>query len=255
MKKILTVLSITLGIILISGCSLSKTDFNDLPQEKQTEIENQIKEKILAPYMEEIMSLAFQNNVNEQDLEKIINQKAEKFKNDLVIFLDENYPNIKFNINEISKIDNSKTASNTKKPKEFKKVVLWEFYEFIKSENEKIKIKVNDVIWKWTEYWDYFVYKAKNEFLFVRLEWENVWKKPTFKWLWNVKLITKDWYEFSSSDTEQNPDNLKDWYGWCIECELNPLWKAEQWIVFDIPKKDLAWAVLRFEDDLVDFEL
>ena len=155
----------------------------------------------------------------------------------------------------MSKVDNSKTENKTEKSKEFKKIALWNFYEFSKSEDEKIKIKVNDIVWKWTEYWDYIVYKAKNEFLFIRLEWENIWKKPTFKWLWNVKLITKDWYEFSSSNTEQNPDNLKDWYSWCIECELNPLWKAEQWIVFDIPKTDLAWAILRFEDDLVDFEL
>lgn len=255
MKKLSILLIIFISFLLVSCW---KTKFEELPQEQQKEIQEKITSDLIWPYMQEIIALAFSNMwKSESEVDKIIEEKAQTFKNDLTKYLNDNYPDIEFNMEEMSKIDNSRLEDN--KEKVFNSVKYWEFFEIINEDDseKKIKLKVNDIVWKWKEYTEsnLFEYKAKNEFLFIRLEAENIWKKADFISFYDVKLITSDWYEFEKFETLQRPENLKEWYEWCIECEMNPLSKAEQYIIFDIPKLDLTWAKLRFEDRLVDFEL
>ncbi len=256
MKKI-GIIFIILISLLLSSCW--KTKFEELPKEKQGEIQEKITSDLVWPYMQEIIALAFSSMwKSEEENKLIINEKAEKFKNDLIKYLNDNYPDIEFDIDKMSKIDNSKIEDKIAE-KNIKSVKYWEFFEIINEDDldKKIKLKVNDIIWKWKEYTesDMFKYEAKNDFLFIRLEAENSWKKPDFISFSDAKLITSDWYEFEKFETMQRPENLKEWYNWCIECEMNPLSKAEQYIIFDIPKVDLAWAKLRLEDKLIDFEL
>lgn len=153
--------------------------------------------------------------------------------------------------------DNSRVETEKKEPeKVYKTFKKWDFWEFVdkKDASKIIKLKVNDIVWK-KEYWDDFSTKtAKDNFLFIRIEAENIWKKPNSLSFYNIKLITKDWFEYSIDSSEQLY-KAKEWYSWCIECNMNPTWKAEQDLVFDIKKIDLAWAKIRFEDDLIDFEL
>jgi len=241
----------------VFGCSPGKTNFEDLPKEKQAEIQSGVKANVLAPYLKEVMALAFQNNGTE-NFDDIVNQKKGQLEKDVAQYLAKNYPDTIFDVSKFSKLDNSKTESKTEnndKKNEYVKIPLSGFHEFADDDGGRIKIKFGDAVWKWKKYWEYLVYEATDEFLFVKVEGENVWKKPAFKSLSSVKLVTKDWYEFKSERAEQITENLKKWYGWCIECEMNPLWKAEQRIVFDIKKTDLAWSVIRFENDSVDFEI
>lgn len=258
MKKVLI-----LFLCLFTLTSCWKTKFENLPIEKQEEITNYYLWKV-SPILWEMITIAFDFDLSEEEKDKKWDELVEKAKKIFENDLKKQYSNVEFWTyeewnEETNKVDNSREEQNilqTENIREYTSVPFWDFYEFDKWDDEKIKIKVNDIVWKWTKIeHQYLVYTAKSEFLLIRLEAENIWKKPTWKWLWDVKLITKDWYEFSSSDTIQNPENLKDWYSGCISCEMNPMEKAEQWIVFDLQKIDLAWAKLRFEDDLVEFEL
>lgn len=254
MKKLVVLFfCFTIGILL-SSCSQVK--FEELPEAKQQEITDYAM-WILAPEIWKAMRIAFDFSLSEGER----NKKMEEFeKNAEKIFNEKvktKYPNVIFSdYKEVtSKAQKDNSREETKTPKVYSSVKFWDSYEFNTQEEGKMKIKINDIVWKWKEYGDYMKYTAKNEFLFIRMEAENTWKKPTFKGLGNVKLVTKDWFEYRAERTEQNPENLKGWFSGCIECELNPLAKAEQYIVFDLQKIDLAWAKLRFEDDLVEFDL
>lgn len=259
MKKILLLLILT---ILLTLTSCWKTEFNDLSEEKQEEITNYAM-WVLAPEIWKAMQIAFDFSLSEEEQEKKMNEFKKNIEKVFEEKIKSKYPNVIFwdykeiTWKSLNNKDNSREEEQIQEQgKIYTNIKLWEYYEFNKSKDEKIKIKVNDIVWKWKEYWnEWFKKTAKNEFLFIRLEAENTWKKPIFKWLWNIKLITKDWIEFFNKTTEQNPKNLKDWYSWCIECKMNPMDKAEQYIVFDINKIDLTWAKLRFEDNLIDFEL
>lgn len=142
-----------------------------------------------------------------------------------------------------------------------KTIAKWEFHAFSKWEKEELKIKVREIkdhgkSLESGNSWENDI-EGKNNIIVIRLESENVWKKPTFKWVseYSALLITKDWMEFRPISTKQVSDRL-EWYWGCISCENNPWEKNVEDIIFDIKPEQVEWAKLMInEKDKVMFQL
>ncbi|MCD5380908.1 hypothetical protein LR004_03175 [Candidatus Gracilibacteria bacterium] len=112
-----------------------------------------------------------------------------------------------------------------------------------------------DIVWKgkdMKEGWNEIT--GNNELLAIKFEGENTGKKETFLGFYGTKLITKDDFEYGYKDSMQVAEPQEGLSG-CIECSMNPGDKAEQYLIFDIKKIDLAGAKIRLDDQLIEFEL
>lgn len=130
-------------------------------------------------------------------------------------------------------------------------------YTFEKNDTE-MKISIYEAFDAWKNYsdgWDTFT--AKNNFIVVRIAWENVGNKPAFKSLsqYNLLLETADGKQYRPTDVKQVWwDNRPEGYGGCVSCESNPWEKNVQDAIFDI-NESLDWAKVILEDDNIAFEL
>lgn len=254
MKKLLIIFL----FIILTSCTPSKKDFEDLSQEKQDEIMSLIKEEVLWPYVQEVMWIAFDFSLSESQRDIKLKEIESKYLWRLETSIWEKYPEVNFNTEELMKLDNSVSENDI--PEEeitYENVKYWDFWE-IKNKNQEsnIKIKIWEIVWKGKEITEWYSsYKATREFLAIYIEWENIWKKPWFISMYNkISLITKDWTEFKNKDTMQI-QSPKEWYNWCIACEMNPWDKAQEIILFDINKIDLKGAKLKIDDYPIEFEI
>ena len=105
MKKLFSFMLLIIMVIGLSSCS-SRKKFEELPSDEQTKIQQDIQKNIFNPYMQDIMATATKSaGLPEEEMNKIMTEKWEKLKKDLIKFLEQNYPKIDFNTDELSKID------------------------------------------------------------------------------------------------------------------------------------------------------
>lgn len=150
--------------------------------------------------------------------------------------------------------DNSKKET----PKVYKQIKIKEFatLSWSKNSDSQMSIWVRDIVWKWKSFTQsYSKYDAKNEFLVVNFESENIGEKPNFFPLSDWLLITKDWVEYKADSNTLQQNDLDKAYGWCISCSSNPWDKNIEWLLFDIKKIDLTGAKIRFENESIEFDL
>ncbi len=246
MKKILVLIFISLALV-----SCGKTPFDKLSPERKDQITAEFTDTA-RKYLWSMFSLALTSGVDEKKMEeetekmkKLITADFEKLK--------EKHSDVDFsNVLEGSliRLDNSRTDTEN-----FKVVPKGEFAEFEANNEGVLKMRVSDVVWKWTKIEeDYSVYTANKQFLSIQFEAENIGKKPTFFYLSDGKLITRDGYEYSAQNLLYQMKAPK-WYSSCISCEGNPWEKKIDAAVFDIDKIDLAGAKIRFSKIGIDFQL
>lgn len=105
MKKLFSFILLIIMVIGLSSCS-SRKKFEELPSDEQTKIQQDIQKNIFNPYMQDIMATTTKSaGLSEEEMNKVMTEKWEKLKKDLIKFLEQNYPKIDFNTDELSKID------------------------------------------------------------------------------------------------------------------------------------------------------
>lgn len=261
MKKFLF-LVIPISLIL-SGCT--QTDFEDLSEEKQKEIANYFYEKS-EDIVEEMMSVPFDSSLSNTEIEQKMDELEDELKDIYETKLKAEYSSVNFKSYEnfsdnAPDILSDSSDVETTDDEDFESVSIWDFWTFVDEDDsdKKSKVKIRDYEWAWSEVklWYLNEFTATNEFLKVKLESENIWKKPNAVYIRNAKLITDDGYEYNISRTVQASDSdyRPDWYSGCISCSSNPWDKDVEYLLFDIEEVDLSWAYIRFEDYMIDLML
>ena len=141
-------------------------------------------------------------------------------------------------INDSFRTQKSQSPVN-KEEKSKIEVKKWESYTY----ENWLKLSVDSFSPLWKEFIQdgFFKKTANNTFYQIIMIWENSGKIPQHKSFYRSILVTKDWTSYESIESIQMPWK-RDWFWWCIECNLNPNDKAIQWILFDINVPYIEWA-------------
>lgn len=212
-----------------------------------------MQKELVWPYMQKWITIAFDINLTDKQKELEIEKLANEVKAKASELMTERYPDVIFNVNEEMPLENSiKDNIEVSNSRERHSIIeLWQYWIFTDSIDSwnQLKIKVNSVQWIWWEKKESFmIHNAKNEYLSINLQSENIWKKPYFVSFSDMKLVTNEWIEYNPAyETRQ------EW--WCITCESNPWDINKQPVVFDIKKIALSWAKLVNETYKIEFKL
>lgn len=259
MNKV-TLFLIVLSLVFLASCWANKVYFSELPQEKQDEI-TKIWHDIISQSFSEIIPLAFDSSLSDEEKDRksdeIITMSEKRFEEEII----KKYPNVIFwTFEEFNEKIWLPKDNNTKKEE---KIIVkkWDNYIYTNNEWMEISVNIHDVINLETrEYSDWFyTYDGNNNFVIVRLKWENIWKKVWFISVneYSIILHTKDWYEYKPSTTIQvSSDSRPDGYVWCIACDMNPWVRWYHDILFDLDINDIIWWELQLSEyDNIFFQL
>ncbi len=122
------------------------------------------------------------------------------------------------------------TVSTKKEEKPEVKIQKWGSHSF----DNGVKLSIDSVqnIGKTLDR-GYTTDTAKNTFYQVIVTGENTGKAPAFKSFSDAKLVLSDGTMYNKSDTVQL-QGKKEWFGGCVQCDMNPSDKSIEAIMFDI---------------------
>lgn len=105
MKKLLSTALLVFMTFSLSSC-FGKTDFEKLATNEQVKIQQEIQANVFEPYIKEIIELSLtENEMTEEEINELMTQKWEELKNNLIKYLQDTYPKVKFNIEELANVD------------------------------------------------------------------------------------------------------------------------------------------------------
>lgn len=255
MKKVLSI--IFLSFFLLTSCwTTEKVFFSELPQEKKDEI-IAIGQDIVAESFTKLMPIAFNFDLNEEEKDRqsdeIIAVAEKRFQNEIV----RQYPNVIFwEFEEFNqKIGLGEGFLDNTEDTQEERVIISKWDNHLHSPDEwlEISVKILNIEDLETREFDdgFYTYNANNNFVKIRLQWENtgrrLWFIPVNQY--SIILHTADGYEFRPVTTIQVwRDNRPDWYVWCISCSMNPWDKWYEDILFDLSIEQVVWWQLQLSE-------
>lgn len=123
-----------------------------------------------------------------------------------------------------------------------KEVVVKNGESYTYPDGMKLSIDSSKFIGKTLDMW-YTNKTATKSFFEVIIKWENTWKVPQFKSLYDAKLVLSDGTTFKNDERVQLSWK-REWFWWCISCEMNPSDKSIEGVYFDINEVSMTGAKL-----------